>query len=153
MRRTFSLGLGGITGKTPFMKSLLFNLSVTPMFPKWNEFLLRRAFQSDKQRDKYLCLDRVTLESQNKLSFCRFSFVFFCGKLRTCLFYSLEGDESDWPAPSTVWLAKIFNIFPVPSIIAGLKLGRADKVQVLPSPESLSFAETPLGLSAAKKMK
>lgn len=36
------------------------------------------------------------------------------------------------------------STFPVPGIIAGLKLGGADKLQVLPSPESVSFAGTPL---------
>lgn len=59
--------------------------------------------------------------------------------------FSSREIESDWPAPSTVWLAKIS---PVPGIVAGLKPGGADKVQVLPSPECLSFAETPLGCQA-----
>lgn len=43
--------------------------------------------------------------------------------------FSLKEIENDWPAPSTVWLGKHFpSISPVPGLLAGLKLGRADMV-------------------------
>lgn len=134
-------------------------MNVTPMSPKWNEFLWREYFKSDKQkRLKYLLYQViVTLESQNKLSFCRFYFCLLLWEIKDLFIFSWREIDNYWPAPSTVGLGKHFlSIYHVPGVMVGLKLDGADIRQVLPSP-GFVFCWNSFGCQAggvaAKQMK